>query len=97
MKLEWGKKVYCPACSLPFYDMRRSVLLCPNCGNSFSGSELYLKKSREVVIDDVSAEDDKISEIPNFGFDACAGDIDLVDDTTTVDELNEIKKIDTDS
>ncbi|MDR0630901.1 MAG: FYDLN acid domain-containing protein [Holosporales bacterium] len=53
MKLEWGKKIHCPACMLPFYSLQRTSLLCPNCGNScgnsFLNSELNLRKVKAAV------------------------------------------------
>jgi uncharacterized protein (TIGR02300 family) len=31
-KPEWGKKHTCPSCNTKFYDLRRSPIICPNCG-----------------------------------------------------------------
>jgi hypothetical protein len=55
MKLEWGKKVSCPACALRLYDLRASSITCPYCGNVFGDNiEARFKKknySAETEID----------------------------------------------
>ena len=35
MKPEWGTKRICQSCSVPFYDMRRTPIVCPKCGSAF--------------------------------------------------------------
>lgn len=35
VKLEWGTKRSCQACSARFYDLLRSPILCPKCGTTF--------------------------------------------------------------
>jgi uncharacterized protein (TIGR02300 family) len=94
MKLEWGKKVCCPSCSSPFYDLRKTALLCPNCGNSFSISEVRTRRHRSIAIDDVGVDDEKIDVMS--GFDGCESEdeADIIEDVCQVDVLGEIKKID---
>jgi hypothetical protein len=84
---------------LPFYDLRRTALSCPNCGNAFSATDLHvhLKKSKEAVVDQDGTDDEKIVEISQLGFDSCSSDVDLIDETGAVDELSGIKKIEDDS
>jgi uncharacterized protein (TIGR02300 family) len=31
-KPEWGKKRVCPSCATKFYDLRKSPIVCPSCG-----------------------------------------------------------------
>jgi uncharacterized protein (TIGR02300 family) len=97
MKLEWGKKVCCPSCSSPFYDLRKTALLCPSCGHSFSASDLNSRRSRHITIDDVGTDDEKIDVLSGFGFDACDNDdVDIIDDVRIrkAEELGEIDKMD---
>ena len=35
VKPEWGAKRTCQSCGAPFYDMRRSPIVCPKCGATF--------------------------------------------------------------
>jgi uncharacterized protein (TIGR02300 family) len=51
MKLEWGRKICCPACSLPFYDMQRSSVVCPSCGRAFEALELFTRGPNQQVVD----------------------------------------------
>jgi uncharacterized protein (TIGR02300 family) len=37
-KPEWGKKHTCPSCNTKFYDLRRSPIICPNCGTKVDPS-----------------------------------------------------------
>ena len=67
MKLTYGKKIACPACALPFYDLQRTYLVCPNCGNSFDASEIKHKKASNIIMDEIDL-DDKIVDIPGFEF-----------------------------
>lgn len=58
MKLEWGKKVSCPACALPFYSMQKTSLVCPRCGNKFEISDLTSRKRTKIAMDEISEYDD---------------------------------------
>ena len=64
---KWGVKRVCLQCATRFYDLNRSVIVCPNCGAEFDPEYMMKKKSKlsegkEVVdtIDDVELieEDD---------------------------------------
>jgi hypothetical protein len=44
MKLAWGKKISCPACSKPFYDLQKPAPMCPNCGHSIVAGDKHSKK-----------------------------------------------------
>lgn len=44
-KPEWGIKRICQGCSAPFYDLKRSPIICPKCGATFD-PEATLKSRR---------------------------------------------------
>ena len=96
MKLEWGKKIHCPACALPFYSMQKTSLICPNCGNKFEISELNSKKNSYVAMDEVAESDEKIA-LAGFEFIDEEADVDLGDgsDNLSDDEvIEDIKLVD---
>ncbi|MDR1391016.1 MAG: FYDLN acid domain-containing protein [Holosporales bacterium] len=88
MKLEWGKKIYCPACALPFYNMQKTSLVCPNCGNKFDILDLVSKKGDNVAMDEVIDLDEKIA-LSTFGFEE-EGDADFIDEGEKLSEKEEI-------
>ena len=45
MKPEWGTKRTCQSCGAPFYDMRRTPIVCPKCGTTFD-PEVFTKARR---------------------------------------------------
>ena len=96
MKLEWGKKVYCPACALPFYSMQKTSLTCPNCGNKFEISDLVLKKGSNVAMDEVVDSDERIA-LSGFEFMDEEPDVSLVDETDDLSDdevMEDIKLVD---
>jgi predicted RNA-binding Zn-ribbon protein involved in translation (DUF1610 family) len=97
MHINWGKKVSCPACSIPFYDRQKSSLSCPQCGYSFERSELHTTKGVIHAMVDVDL-DDSLTEIAGCDFhDEGDGAIDLVDDSGIIgvgEELEEVKVVD---
>jgi len=94
MKLEWGKKVNCLACAMPFYSMQKTTLVCPNCGHKFDISELNTKKITSIPLD-IEDLDEKVA-LSSFGFSDNADDIDLSDDSDLADKevIEDIKLID---
>ena len=44
-KPEWGEKHRCSACGKPFYDMKKSPIICPACGAE-NTAERLLKSRR---------------------------------------------------
>ncbi|MDR1034554.1 MAG: FYDLN acid domain-containing protein [Holosporales bacterium] len=97
MKLEWGKKVNCPTCALPFYNLQKSSLLCPHCGDSFEVADLQSKRGMIEIMDEVDF-DSKLSEITGFDFpDEADSGIGLVDDTGIIavgDDIEDVKIVD---
>jgi hypothetical protein len=63
MKLEWGRKVNCPTCSIFFYDMQKTSLHCPGCGSDFEKADLNKKNSS---ITDVAIDIDDKGVISGF-------------------------------
>ena len=71
-KENWGIKRVCLCCGTRFYDLNRSPILCPNCGEEFDPEYLMKRKSKldqekevDDVIDDVElldADEDLNSE-----------------------------------
>ena len=52
-KLEWGTKRACHSCSARFYDMRRSPIVCPKCGEVFEiQSQGKRTRTRAALVDD---------------------------------------------
>jgi uncharacterized protein (TIGR02300 family) len=45
VKPEWGVKRICNSCSAPFYDLRKSPIVCPKCGAEYD-PEAILKSRR---------------------------------------------------
>jgi len=45
VKPEWGVKRICHSCGAPFYDLRRSPIVCPKCGAEYD-PEAILKSRR---------------------------------------------------
>lgn len=67
MKLEWGKKVSCPACAMHLYDLMRNPIVCPYCGNIFEPDYKLKKKSSLVdesakVTQEFEFEEDNLTE-----------------------------------
>jgi hypothetical protein len=94
MKLEWGRKVACPGCAIPFYDMQKTSLTCPACGGKFESNELRIRKGSDVSMDE-AVVDDKISEIPSFEFvDDETSDLSDGSSEIVPEEIEDIKLID---
>lgn len=95
MKLEWGKKVNCLACAMPFYSMQKTSLVCPYCGNKFDISELSAKKMAGQPLDIEEDIDDKAA-FSNFGLSEEVDDIELDDDSDLSDKevIDDIKLVD---
>lgn len=64
IKLEWGLKRQCLGCSTRFYDLRKSPIICPECGDEYiiQGISKSKKKSSEihddVIILDIEDDDE---------------------------------------
>ena len=82
MKLDWGKKVCCPKCEAPFYSMKKTSLICPNCENKFELSELTSRKGARIARDEVIEYDEKIA----------ISDFDRVEEEPTL-ELNDDNEV----
>ncbi|MDR0942095.1 MAG: FYDLN acid domain-containing protein [Holosporales bacterium] len=95
MKLEWGRKICCPACSTHFYDLQKMSLVCPSCGNTFERSDLFAKKNSQAIIDEtIDVDDDK--GIADFGFEEdTAEELSVNSDELSVkSEMEDIQLVD---
>ena len=54
-KAEWGEKHRCSACGKPFYDMKKSPIICPSCGAE-NTPERLLKPRRPATTTPSEAE-----------------------------------------
>lgn len=93
-KLEWGTKRACQSCSSRFYDLRRSPIVCPKCGETF---EIQVpgrrSRSRATLSDDALSkplEDDiLITELDlptDLEADLAEDDDTLIEDTSDLGE-----------
>ena len=57
IKLEWGTKRACQSCAARFYDMRRSPIVCPKCGETFEiQTPGRRSRSRAPIVDSTTAK-----------------------------------------
>ena len=68
-KAEWGSKRICPACSKPYYDMKKNPPVCPGCKTAYdpetlsrakrgrADKKVALVKPAEEIIDDLPVAD----------------------------------------
>ncbi len=43
-KPEWGKKLTCQSCGVPFYDLHKKTPECPKCGTPFNAAQSVKQK-----------------------------------------------------
>ncbi|MDR1267343.1 MAG: TIGR02300 family protein [Holosporales bacterium] len=48
-KLEWGRRRVCPPCGARFYDLQRSPIICPKCGEEFDPESLLKRRTKKGV------------------------------------------------
>lgn len=98
MKLEWGKKVNCPACALSFYSMQKTSLVCPHCGNKFDISELTSRKRTKIAMDETSDYDDNpvLSGFEDLS-EETESSIEEDDDISASDVIKDMKFVDGDN
>ena len=95
MKAEWGKKVNCTACAMPFYSMKKTSLVCPYCGHKFEISDVTKKRNTKIAIDEIIEDDDKIS-LSRFNEDDEVEEINTSDDdeTSAKEVIGDMKLVD---
>lgn len=52
VKLEWGTKRVCLACTSRFYDLRRSPIICPKCGETLEVQTGNRRSRNRTAFDD---------------------------------------------
>ncbi|MDR3031487.1 MAG: FYDLN acid domain-containing protein [Holosporales bacterium] len=93
MKIEWGKKVSCPACSLAFYDLWKTALVCPYCGNTFDVADLISKKAHAINLEPEDDIDDKAIGLSGFEFESEVENSDIQDDRVE-DDIDSLGLVD---
>ena len=95
MKAEWGKKVNCTACAMPFYSIKKTSLVCPYCGHKFEISEVSKKRYSKIAMDEICEDDEKIS-LSRFNEDEEAEEINTSndDEATAKDAIGNMKLVD---
>jgi predicted RNA-binding Zn-ribbon protein involved in translation (DUF1610 family) len=91
--LEWGTKRACQSCTARFYDMRRSPIICPKCGETFEiQTPGRRSRSRSAIVDDAIVkplEDDLLIEDLDLPVDLDA-DLDEEDDNTLIEDTSDL-------
>jgi uncharacterized protein (TIGR02300 family) len=68
VKLEWGTKRACQGCMTRFYDMRRTPVICPKCGDTYEIQTTGRRsRARSSALDDAASLplDEDILNLPN--------------------------------
>ncbi|KGJ03048.1 TIGR02300 family protein [Paracoccus halophilus] len=105
-KEEWGTKRLCPHCATRFYDLNNDPMTCPACNNAFTLESLTTGRSRSLISEKTSSNDDDQAEIvddADLDDDADTGDLDddLLDDDdddgdVSLDEIADVPNEDED-
>ena len=92
-KAEWGLKRTCQSCNAKFYDMNRSPIVCPKCGEAFDPDALLkARRSKLVAVKPAADEGDAALEDAEIGGDdRDKGDDeeDVIEDTSELGEDSE--------
>ena len=99
----WGSKHLCESCGTKFYDLQRSPVECPKCGDQL---EVFFKESApnipdeiEPVVTDLSVDSDEES-LKDKTADDIEDDVDDIldneEDTVSLDEIKNITTENTD-
>ncbi len=87
MKLEWGRKISCPACAMHLYDLMNVSVVCPYCGNTFETNDYKLKKKNTMA-----DESFKINSEFEFEVEELETDESVVPDDEIDNNIDIIKK-----
>lgn len=95
VKIEWGTKRCCQGCSARFYDLSRTPIVCPKCGETYEVQSLTRSRrnraaaaeEKVVPLDDLAIVDNL--ELPEDLDSELAPDEDLLEDTEDLDETLE--------
>lgn len=100
VKLEWGTKRTCQSCTARFYDLRRSPIVCPKCGEAYEVQVPGRRRSRTSTVEEANIlplVDDLLGtdlELPD-DLDTDLEDDGLMEDTSDLGEdLDDIDVID---
>ena len=97
----WGSKHLCESCGTKFYDLQRSPVECPKCGDQlevfFKDSQNNISDEREQGVIDISLDSNEES-IKDDSDDEIEDDVDdILDNDEETVSLDEIKNITTEN
>ena len=76
-KEEWGTKRLCPHCATRFYDLNNNPLTCPACGSQMTLESLKEGRTKTLVSEKTSADNDTSSLVDDDDdLDTDGGDLD---------------------
>lgn len=86
MKSDWGTKRTCQSCGAPFYDMRRTPIICPKCKTAFDPEAFTkVKRGRPQPV----AEEKRPAVVKPVPEDEVGLEIVLPDDGEEIEEIEE--------
>ncbi len=100
----WGSKHLCENCGTKFYDLQRSPVECPECGDHL---EVFFKETQNNIPDDqergvidISLDDSTEESVKSDSDDDIEDDVDDIldndEDTVSLDEIKNITTENTD-
>ena len=99
VKPEWGEKRTCQSCGVPFYDLKKKIIECPNCSAQFDLSPQtkprrptpYTPKTQEekaILPTDVKGGDVDFKDTATSDLDADIDDDD--DDDSMIEDTSDL-------
>ncbi len=104
VKLEWGTKRQCQGCSSRFYDLLKTPIICPKCGEVNEAQPANRRTRTRSTADDMKlaalASEDSVLDTDldlDTEIDVAGEDDDLIEDTSDLSEdIDDISGIDHD-
>ena len=89
-KPEWGRKRTCQVCGKKYYDLNKSLIICPSCGAEFDPNHyLRTKKGKSVPLKASLENDNDLTEnIDNIDDIEIDSDAEVVSDDDPLLEIN---------
>ena len=103
-KAEWGTKCMCQTCGAKFYDLKKSPVLCPSCGELYLAKPAKAAPAPKVVkpvkaepppapppsMDDDDAEPEKPAKEEDLAKDINADESDDNDEDAPIEDVSEL-------
>ncbi|MER2520535.1 MAG: FYDLN acid domain-containing protein [Bdellovibrionales bacterium] len=94
VKVDLGQKRVCANCGARYYDMKKSVPVCPACNTAYDPeSQVRSRRSRSAAskpVPEVEVADDLIADVPVADDDAEEG---LIEDVEELSEDVEVEEV----